>query len=351
MRAILWLGREPTYIRHDVIIKGLRENGVETIVCADTHKNMVVRFLRTLPQFIHATRKPHDFVWVGFFGHPLVPLARIFTRKPVLFDAWLSSYETMVHARKSILGKSIGGFFFKWLDQFAAECSALTILSSEGEKNYFVTKLGVPREKMAVVLIGANTDKFVIQRKKPALKTIVEFHGTFLPISGVETIVRAAKYLEKNKDIEIWLIGGGQTFDANKKLANELGLKNIQFLGRKPYSEIPSLLNQADISLGIFGSGEKANRILPTKMYEAMALAKPSITARSEGVLEILEEGKSVLLVESYDAKGLAEKIVWLSKNPKKGTEIGKNAYSIFLAKGTPKKIGERIIQLVNDIH
>ncbi|MFH0970347.1 MAG: glycosyltransferase family 4 protein [Candidatus Diapherotrites archaeon] len=350
MRAILWLGREPSYIRHDVIIRGLRANGVELAICADTNRNMVIRFLKTLPQFIKATRKPHDFVWAGFFGHPLVPFARIFTPKPILFDAWLSSYETMVHARKSIWGKSIGALFFKWLDRFAAKCSDLTILASEGERNYFVHKLGIPAEKTAVVLIGANTENFVIQKKKKQSKTIVIFIGTFLPISGVETILRAAKHLEKNREVEIWIVGDGQMGAANRKLAEELGLQNIKFLGKKPYSEVPSLLNQADIALGIFGSGEKANRILPTKMYEAMALAKPSITARSEGVQEILTDGKSVVMVEPHDDKGLAEKIAWLAKNPQKAVEIGKNAHSIFLAKATPQKIGERIIELAKEI-
>ncbi|QQR93155.1 MAG: glycosyltransferase family 4 protein [Candidatus Iainarchaeum archaeon] len=349
MRAILWLGREPTYIRNDVVIKGLKECGIELVICADTSPNIIVRFVKSFLAYIRAVQQPHDFVWVGFFGHPLVWLAKRFTRKKVLLDMWLSAYETMVHARKSIKDKTLGATFFKWLDAHAVRSCDAAIFPSQGEMNYFIHKLHHPKEKMRLVLIGVNTDQFIPTPKKPSKKVVVEFHGTFLTVSSVETIVRAAKELEKNNQIEFWLIGTGQTFDADVSLAKELGLKNVQFLGRKPYREIPGLLNQSDISLGIFGSGEKANRILPTKMYEAMALAKPSITARSDGVLELLKEEKSVLLVAPYDAKDLAAKIEFLAKNPAKRKKIGEAAHDVFLEKATPKKIGEQIIKIVKE--
>lgn len=350
MRAILWLGREPAYIRNDVLIQALKENHVEIELVADTHKNMVIRFLRTFPHYILATRKPHDFVWLGFYGHPLAFFAKWFTRKPIILDAWLSSYETVVHARSkkgNIWEKLIPAGFFSWLDQFVVNQVDLSVFPSNGEKNYYRDNYGVPEKKLGVVWVGVNTQTFTSTKVKPHPKTIVLFSGTFLHITHVETAVRAANELKKNNDIEFWFIGNGQTFEADQQLAQKLGLTNVQFLGRKPYAEIPAFLQQADICLGIFGGGDKANRILPAKMYEAMAMSKPCITARSDGVAELLEDGKSVVFIPPKDHQALAKAILDLANHPDKRKKIGTEAHRVFLRTTTPQKIGEMVLSLV----
>lgn len=312
---------------------------------------MLVRFAKTFVHYVKATRSPHDFVWLGFYGHPLTFFARWFTRKPIILDAWLSSYETMVNARQNFLAQKIG-FLFKALDRFAVSNVDVAVFPSEGEKNYYIDRLGVKSAKLDVVWVGVNEDVFKpsARVKKKAGKTIVLFSGTFLPISGVRVVVEAAELLKNNSTIEFWLAGNGQTYEADKNWVEERKLTNVHFLGRKPYREIPTLMQEADICLGIFGDGDKANRILPTKIYEANAMSLPCITAKSDGVSELLENGKSVIFVPPRDAQALASAIVDLTKHPAKAKKIGEAGHSVFLAKATPVKIGRKILEIVKRI-
>jgi hypothetical protein len=119
MRIIFISGREPTYVRNKVILRGFRDNGFDVIECTDVSSSYPVRYTKVLEQFIRRKRSDFDVIFIGFFGQPLVPTIRklVLNSKPVIFDAFLYAYDTMFFDMKKFKAESLAGKFLYWLDK------------------------------------------------------------------------------------------------------------------------------------------------------------------------------------------------------------------------------------------
>lgn len=78
-------------------------------------------------------------------------------------------------------------------------------------------------------------------------------------------------------------IGVGQTFEATKGVAEAVGLESVTFLPRTDYESLADLIASASISLGIFGTTPKSFRVVPNKVYDALAAGKAVVTGGHPG--------------------------------------------------------------------
>jgi len=233
------------------------------------------------------------------------------------------------------------------LDKISCELSDAVITDTIQHAKYFSKEFGIPLRKIKVVYIGADNDVFYpreVKRKKN--KFLVEFHGSFVPLQGVQYIVRAAKILEK-EDIEFKIIGKGQTYEDVLKLSKRLGTKNISFLGWVKYNKLPNYIAEADICLGIFGDTEKAKRVIPNKAFEILAMKKPLITGDSPAAREVFTNKKNAVLCELADPDSLAEAILTLRDDEKLRYKIANEGYKLFKEEFTPKKLGAKLKKIV----
>jgi len=85
-------------------------------------------------------------------------------------------------------------------------------------------------------------------------------------------------------------------------LCHELGLGGrVHFVGALPRAEVLGLMRAADV---VVLSSAWEN--FPHGLVEALAMGTPVIATRAGGVLEIVEDGRNGLLVESGDAPAFA---------------------------------------------
>jgi glycosyltransferase involved in cell wall biosynthesis len=95
-------------------------------------------------------------------------------------------------------------------------------------------------------------------------------------------------------------------------------------------------IRNADICLGIFGDGPKAQRVLPYKIYYYLALGMPVVTAKTDTANRILAECQSLeikrplLLVPAGDPQSLANAITRLKDNPDERAEFGASGADYF---------------------
>lgn len=345
---ILYFGiYDPNYSRNRVLIKGLKVNGVEIIECRVSAKDKL-KYLKLFWRFLKSLK--FDLVIVGFPGQEVMFLARFLTKKPIIFDAFTSHYGGYILDRQYFSKKSWQTKYYRFLDAWSCKLADLVLLDTQAHIDFFIKEFKLDRKKFLRVFVGTDGDVFYPREaSKDADNFLVHFHGNYIPLQGVEYIIRAAKLLEKEK-IVFNLIGNGQTLKNDLKLAKSLSVGNISFINPVPYGELPLFMAKADVCLGIFGDSPKTDLVIPNKIYEAMAMGKAIITADTPAARELLSDGENVLFCRKADAKNLSEKIVKLRDDQELKNKIAENGYRLFKDKLTEKVIGSELVDILKKI-
>ncbi len=136
-----------------------------------------------------------------------------------------------------------------------------------------------------------------------------------------------------------------------RKIAQELKIKNVLFIDPVPYEKLSDFMAMADICLGIFGSTPKTLLVIPNKVFEALAMAKPVITADTPAIRELLTDKENCVLVPAANPQALAEAIRNLKNSEDKSERIGKNGYELLQSKLTTGQIGLELKRLLESFH
>jgi glycosyltransferase involved in cell wall biosynthesis len=336
---------DPAYNRTRTILIGLEKLGVEVIHCniLETKEKHYFKLMWKLFRL----RGQYDVIVVGMSNSRMMPiLAKIAGNKPVVWDALYSLYDNWVFDRKYVKPHSIKAYRLWLMDWLGATLSDVIYLDTKTHEHFFSETFHIPLRKFAHVLVGADTNVFTpLKKTKTGEKFEVEFHGKYIPLQGVETIVRTAKLLE-DKGVHFTMIGSGQDEPKAKKLAEELQVTNITFLPFLPQSEITEYIRNADVCLGLLGDVPRVVRSIPNKMYEVAAMARVCVNVDSTSLREYFVPGVDAIGVRQGDAEDIAGKILEL-KESGRAEEMGEAAYQTFLKIGTPEKVAESLVALI----
>ncbi|MGB9880157.1 MAG: glycosyltransferase family 4 protein, partial [Anaerolineae bacterium] len=168
----------------------------------------------------------------------------------------------------------------------------------------------------------------------------VLFYGKYQPLQGVVTIIEAAKRLENDPDVRFLVIGYGPTWHEVQQRAQELRVQNVRFLRWVDFDQLPEVISQADVCLGVFGVSDKIDRCIANKVVQALAMRKPVITGYTKAMGEVLNDREQVLFCERGNPQALAEAIVELKENADLREKIAAQGYEAFLQYFSPSAIG-----------
>lgn len=329
------------YSRNRILIKGLEQSGVKVIEC-HTRKAGVFKYWELVLKFLKIKDK-FDIMVVGYPGFQSVILAKLLTRKPVIFDAFVSLYDSNVFDRKVYPPRSLKALRDWFLDYFSCRLADKVIIDTNEHITYFAREFGIDKKKFFRIFVGSDDEYFrPIDSKKENNKFIVHFHGWGVPLQGVEYIIKAARIL-KDEQIYFNIIG------TKVKIEHEdLTLKKVHFFNYLPYKELNNYLASADISLGIFGKTPKAKRVIPNKIFESLAARVPVITAETPAIKELLQDQENIILCQSANEQDLADKIMMLKNNQELRDRIAANGYNLFIEKLTPRHLGRELLNIIN---
>ncbi|MFA6451345.1 MAG: glycosyltransferase [bacterium] len=338
------------YPRNEVIRLGLDRNNIKTAEVWTPPANILSRYLKLAAGFIYRAAGCRAII-VGEGRHLDAPLARLLGalfRKKVILDAFVSHYDTWVMDRATIAPGSLRARALAFADWIGPRSAHFTLLDTNEHIKYYVEKYKLKESRFRRVLVGADDSIFKpAAGRAPDGKFHVLFYGSFLPLHGADTIIRAAKILESHKDIVFHFVGEGETLPEVKKIHGDLELKNVGFHPTTTPVELAKHIAGCDVCLGIFGATDKAARVIPNKNYEALAMRKPLITRDSPAAREILSDGELALLCPPADHAALAAAILKLKDNPGLRDSIAENGYALFKQKLTPEIIVKPIIDLL----
>lgn len=335
---------DPNYTRNRIFIKGLKQNGVQVIECATKEKGIKKYF--DLIKKHKKIKGKYDCMIVGFPGQQCVILARFLTSKPIFFNALVSLYDSLVGDRKTVKKGGLKALYFWVLDWLACRFSTLVILDTETHADFFAKNFHLPKKKFACVLIGSDDDFVKPLENIKDEKFTVYFQGFFNPLQGVKYIIEAASILS-NEKIVFNIIGKGQNYEKLKKQASDLQICNINFIDPVPYDKLKEYMSKAHICLGIFGETDKAARVIPNKVYDALASKMPIITSDTLAIKELLKDREDVLFCRRSDPKDLADKILLLKNDDLLRNRIAENGYSLFLNELRPVLIGKKLLSVL----
>jgi glycosyltransferase involved in cell wall biosynthesis len=351
MKVLFICGREIDYTRNQVLLRAFKRIGdVDAVVKTGITKSLTIQSiklsLRSIPKYFFST---YDLLFVGFYGHFLMIPAGILSRKPIIFDAFVSTYDTLVNDRLSYLPQSSASKLAAFLDRLSCRLADKILVDTPGQVQYFNDTFGIPREKMYSVPVSCNEDLFFPRRNlspEDGITSVLSY-SSYLPIHGIGTIIRAAEIL-KNEPFHFKLIGNGTLYQSMVKSAKDAGLENISFLPPVSLQVLSDEIASSDICLGgHFGVSDKARRVIPGKIYQMLAMQKPVIAADSPANKELLQHGFSAYLCPADDPTALAIAIRDLQRDSQLSERIarqGRLAFEKFASEEVVTNILREII-------
>ncbi|HPL95307.1 MAG TPA: glycosyltransferase [bacterium] len=333
----------PNYPRHKILINGLRLNGVEVIE-KRTEKRGLAKYVDLIKMILAINYdKNIALVLVAYSDSRFVWLLKIFAKKPLIWNAFYSIYDNWIYDRKLASPLSLKALYFWLSDWICCQAADLIILETNNDIEYFVKTFHIKKKKFIRVFVGYDEEvMYPRPSEKKGDEFIVEFHGKYIPVQGIEYIVKAAKLLE-NENIKFIIIGEGQEYNRIMQLKEELKPNNINFMRTLPFIDLPPYMAAADVCLGLLGDRSRIDQAIPNKIYEAAGMKKACINADTKAIHELFTNRENILLCHRADPKDLAAKILELKNNPALKERIAQQAHALVREKVSFAALGKTL--------
>jgi len=254
----------------------------------------------------------HTYLYsrTSFYGH----IAALMARTPVIIAAEMGSPS------KKSLKKRIS-------DRLLARFTDQIIALSEATRSSAAKELGVGLNKITVIYPGVDIGKFTIRETKREVRNALNLPHD-VPIIGIVARLDPVKGHEYLLDamLRVWnfiasaklmIVGAGPLEESLRSRVERLGLsKQVMFMGMR--RDIPQLLKAMDIF------------VLPSlqegfgmALLEAMVMGLPVIATNVGGIPEVVDDGKTGILVPPRDPDALSEMILVLLKDEKQRHRMG----------------------------
>jgi glycosyltransferase involved in cell wall biosynthesis len=241
-----------------------------------------------------------DLVVVGYMGHFDVHLARLlWPRTPVALDHLVSAGDTALDRGAS------SGWLVRLLDRLdraAVNAAHFPCVDTPEHRE----RVWLPaRPRSVVVPVGAPKAWFYPPARHAGDGVRVVFFGSFTPLQGAPVIGEALRLLADDERFAFTIVGRGQDYDATRTAA--AGASNVEWIDWVEPEQLPYLVACHDVCLGIFGTGPKASRVVPNKVFQGAAAGTAIVT--SDTPPQRHELGDAAAFVPAGDATALAAEL------------------------------------------
>jgi glycosyltransferase involved in cell wall biosynthesis len=284
-------------------------------------------------QIVHT----HD-LYSNLMGVPAAVIARV----PVI----ISSRRDLAHLDWYRIGHR------KWL-RWLQNLSTAVLTNANAVRKAVLDEDHFAPEKVRVVHNGVDLERFSQRSNDRAwlvpnanqqrwIVLVGNMHGDVkghaLLIAAAETVVR------EFPDARFLFAGDGERKKTFEQQITRLGLgRHFYFLGRR--NDVPRILSCCDI--GVLPSLAEG---LPNAVLEYLAAGLPTIASRVGGNVEIIQEGKTGLLVPPADTSALAAALFRLLRDPGLAAELGRNGQSFVSAEFSLERMIEKTDQMYTEL-
>lgn len=221
-----------------------------------------------------------------------------------------------------------------------------------------IMKKGVMPERISVVTNGADFDRFNPMPKQNSTskefgledKFVVSYIGTHGMAHSLQIVLKAANLLKKEKQIVFLLVGDGAERDNLLKEKEALGLENVLMLPQQPKEKMPDFLAASDACMILLKKSDLFKTVIPSKIFETMAMERPIILGVDGESREIIEKAKSGLCIEPENHQQLAEAVLRLYNDPELSGSLGCNGRQFVKDNFDRDKLAETYLAILQKV-
>ncbi|GCE20965.1 glycosyltransferase family 4 protein [Dictyobacter kobayashii] len=218
----------------------------------------------------------------------------------------------------------------EWLEWSTYQQASFVWVVTEGIRNRLLQR-GLPLEKICLLTNGVDTSTFAPTSQAAARAELgwddrftVLYAGGHGISHGLTNVLDAAEQLQSDTQIRLVLVGDGAEKSRLVAEAERRQLTNVTFLAALPHHDMPRLLAAADACLVHVRKVPLFQGMLPVKMYEAMACARPILLAVDGEARQLAaQEAGAALYVEPENPAALAAAIRQLRDSPALAKTLG----------------------------
>ena len=340
------------------ILSGIKVVRVKTYISANqgTFRRSLDFFSFLITGFFGGLFQPRPDVVVATSPQYLAAVAgwclSLAKSRPFVFelgDLWPLSISAV-----GILKKGLIFTLFEKFELFLYRRSAKVVALTGAFKKNLVLR-GISEDKIEVVLNGVELSMYGSKKKSLELvskwnltgKFVVGYIGTHGMAHGLINVIEAAEKISKVNDIVFMFVGDGAEREQLIQEAALRKLENILFISQKPKQMIPEIWSLCDVALVHLKDSPVFSEVIPSKIFEAMAMALPVLLVSPEGEgSNLLKKYSNGIWIKSGQPTRLAESVISLKNNRnllRKFSDASSNSVGIWFINGTK-------IQTVNGV-
>lgn len=245
----------------------------------------------------------------------------------------------------------------EWLELFAYRKADRIVAVTDAFQRYMVRK-GVAAEKIAVVKNGVDLVRYQPAQPDPAIraelgiegKFVASYVGTHGMAHHLETILEAAEVLRDRSDVVFLLVGDGAERARLVAMKDAAGLANVVMLPQQSKERMPSLWAASDVSLVLLKKSELFKTVIPSKIFESMAMERPIVLGVEGEAAEIVRAAGAGVCVEPENAEMLAAAVADLAADPGRRERMGRQAREFVQANFDRRVLAQRYLALLEDV-
>ena len=222
---------------------------------------------------------------------------------------------------------------FETIEHFLYRKANAITVHSEGNRDYLISQ-DVEDHKLVVVPNWVDTERISPGPRRNEFRHqygldnhfIVSYAGTIGYAQDLDTVIESATLLKDHQDIAFVFVGEGGEKPRLQAKVESLGLSNTRFLPIQPWEKYPLVLQASDACL-VNLKPTLTTPVVPSKLLNIMASGRPVVAnvPLNGDAARIIHEANCGLCLEAGDARGLAEAILKLYRDPHLADELGRN--------------------------
>lgn len=359
-RGALYPGYENRLFQTEVI-DGVKVVRVWTYLAAN--EGFAKRTLNYVSYLLTATlavpRLPRADVYIStspqfFCGLAGLVAAKLRRRPWVLEirDLWPESIVTVGAMRKGVATRAL-----EWLERFSYRLADRIVSVTDSFVPHIAArcqgedKIAVIKNGVDLSLFGQGGDPAAIKRELGIEgRFVVAYVGTHGMAHALDTLLDAAVELRSDPRIAFLMVGdGAERARLAARVAAE-GLDNVRVVGQLPKARMPEVWAATDVSLILLKRSDTFLKVLPSKMFEAMAMGVPIVLGVDGEAKALLEEADAGIAIPPESARDLAAAVTRLHEDAVLAAAYGRQGSDFVRAHFDRARLAGRYLDLLDGV-